>query len=78
MTGESHGQRSLGDYSLIGHTESETTGATEQSVAESKKKKKRGSKVGYREYDMGQDLKVNHRKLPRKLYHFFTIGKWFP
>ena len=40
LPGESHGQRSLGDYSLIGHTESETTGATEQSVAESKKKKK--------------------------------------
>ena len=37
-------------YSLIRHTESETTGATEQSVAESKKKR---SKVGYREYEVG-------------------------
>ena len=43
LTGESHGQRSLGDYSVISHTESEMTGATEQSVAESKKKKKEHS-----------------------------------
>ena len=34
--------------------------------------------MGYREYEMGWDLKVNHRKLPSKLYYFFTIGKWFP